>query len=62
MGVEDLEINGELYRWSLDSLYIKNDHYWIQFPTVKKRQLLLEAIHWDNVHIRSVKMAEKLKL
>ena len=36
--------------------------FWLEYPTVRRRRLIVENTHMDNVHIGGVKMAERIKM
>ena len=61
MGESEIEIDDHYYRWENGALYIRMSHHWIEFPCIRKRNILLEETHLDNVHIGIKKMVAKLQ-
>ena len=59
--MEEIEIGGNYYKWKKRSLYIRAEPTWLEYPTVRKRRLIVENTHLDYVHIGSIKMAERIK-
>ena len=36
--------------------------FWLEYLTVRRRRLIVESTHMNNVHIGGVKMAERIKM
>ena len=61
MGRPWMKIRDQILSWEKDRLYIKVEDDFKEFPTVGKRQTLIERIHESNMHIGSEKLYEKIQ-
>ena len=59
-GMEEVMVEDRYYRWEAGSLHILMNGIWLEFPTVRKRRLIIEGTHLDFVHIGSDKMTARI--
>ena len=61
MGHPEVPLEEHVYKWLYDKLWIRMEPFWLEYPTVRRRRLIVENTHMDNVHIGGVKMAKRIK-
>ena len=60
-GMEEIVVDRWCYRWEAGTLYILMEDAWLEFPTVRKRKLIIEGVHLEFVHIGSDRMAARIR-
>ena len=46
--------------WANERLFIFVDKYYVEYPPVAKRRLIIERTHFDYSHIGAAKMSHKI--
>ena len=57
MGEVEVPYDEHFYRIEDSRLFIRSEPIWLEYPSIRRRRLIVENTYLDNIHIGGVKMA-----